>query len=139
ATTMTPALLKLVGWRILRGKERRYIGSESEKSAETKISQPIGTLKAVGLAVVSVGALALLAIPTMDLRLAFPDASSQPEESSGHQAYVATEEAFGEGYNGPLMVVADLPADLSDTEAEEYQLSLGETLAGHEHVDTALP
>ena len=139
ATTMTPALLKLVGWRILRGKERRYMGSEAGKSAETKITEPIGTLKAVGLAVVSIGALALLAIPTMDLRLAFPDASSQPVESSGHQAYVATEEALGEGFNGPLMVVADLPQDLGDAAAEDYQLSLGEALVGHQHIDTAVP
>ncbi|MGO1548964.1 MAG: MMPL family transporter [Nesterenkonia sp.] len=139
ATTTTPALLKLAGWRILRRKERRYIGSTSEKSAESRVSTPIGTLKAVGLAVVSIGVLALLAVPTMDLRLAFPDASSQPEDSSGHQAYVATEEAFGEGHNGPLVVVADLPQDLGDAQAEDYQLSLGETLAAHEHVDTALP
>ena len=55
ATTTTPALLKLAGWRILRAeKERRYIGSTSEKSAESRVSTPIGTLKAVGLAVVSI-------------------------------------------------------------------------------------
>lgn len=139
ATTMTPALLRLVGWRILRGKERRYAGLESEKTAEDRVTEPIGTLKAVGLAVVSLAALAVLAIPTFDLRLAFPDASSQPVESTGHQAYVTTEEALGEGFNGPLMVVADLPAGMEDADAEDYQLELAETLVAHEHVDTTMP
>lgn len=139
STTMTPALLKLVGWRILRSKERRYVGLEPENTAEARVTEPIGTLKAVGLAVVSIGALAILALPTMDLRLAFPDASTQAEDSSGYQAYVATEEALGEGFNGPLVVVADLPEGMGDGEAEDYQLDLGEALVEHQHIDTTLP
>lgn len=139
ATTMTPALLQLVGWRILRRRERRHISHHSHKSAAAAVSEPLGTWRALGLAVVSIGALAVLAIPTLDLRLAFPDASSQPEDSTAHQAYVVTEEALGQGFNGPLLVAADLPQGMDQGEAEEFQVALAEELVEHRHVETALP
>ncbi|WP_300344263.1 MMPL family transporter [Nesterenkonia sp.] len=139
ATTMTPALLKLVGWRILRRKERRYIGLEAPQTAESKVTAPMGRLRAVGFAVVSAATLALLAVPAFDMRLAFPDAGSDPEDSASFQSYVATEEAFGQGMNGPLVVAADLPEGMEDAAAEDFQLDLADQLASHEHVDAVVP
>ncbi|GAA1816987.1 MMPL family transporter [Nesterenkonia flava] len=137
ATTMTPALLKLVGWKILRRKERRRIGLESEKAE--KISTPMSTAKALGIAVVSLVGLGLLAVPTFDLRLGLPDASSESEDSAAHQAYVEIEESFGQGMNGPLVVLADFPEAMEEGEASEYQLDVAEGLADHEHIDVVVP
>lgn len=135
AVTMTPALLKLVGGRILRRRERRYIGAEKQK----KITTPIHTGKALLIAAGALVLLAVLAIPTFSMRLGLPDASSEAEDSTGYQSYFATEEAFGEGHNGPLLLVADLPAELSPAESEELQIELAESLTEHQHIDTAVP
>ncbi|WP_120003558.1 MMPL family transporter [Nesterenkonia muleiensis] len=135
AVTMTPALLKLVDYRILRRRERRYIGQlENEK-----ITAPMHTGKALLIAAGAIALLAVLAVPTFSMRLGLPDASSEAEDSTGYQAYFATEEAFGEGHNGPLVVVADLPAELSPAEAEELQIELAESLTEHQHIETAVP
>ncbi|WP_022872204.1 MMPL family transporter [Nesterenkonia alba] len=138
ATTMSPALLKLVGWRILSRKERRHIGFEEHKPKE--ITEPIGSLKALGLAAAAVVGLGVLAIPTFDLRLGLPDASSQAEDSTAYQAYVETEEAFGQGMNGPLIVLADFPEAFDDEgEATDYQLDIADGLLQHESIDAVIP
>ena len=135
ATTMTPALLSLVDRRILRAKERRYIGMRKTR----KITAPIGQLKALGIAAVSIAGLAVLAIPTFDMRLGLPDASSQAEESASHQAYAAMEESFGQGMNGPLVVVADLPGSPEEDEAQDYQIEIGSELVDRGDIDAAVP
>ncbi|GFZ79070.1 MMPL family transporter [Nesterenkonia alkaliphila] len=138
AVTMTPALLKLVGWRILRRRERRYIGFEEAKPRE--ITQPMGNLKALSLTVLSLAGLAVLSIPALDLRLGLPDASSEAQDSMAYQAYAEIEESFGQGMNGPLLVLADFPAPLETEEAAtDYQLDIAEALIAHEHIDTVLP
>lgn len=135
ATTMTPALLSLVGRRILRAKERRYIGMRKAK----RITTPMSSLKAVGIALVSLAGLAVLAMPTLDMRLGLPDASSQAEDSPAYQAYVSTEEAFGQGMNGPLVAVADLPGSPDEDQAMDYQIEIGTELADRDDVDSAVP
>ncbi len=135
ATTMTPALLSLVDRRILRAKERRYIGMRTSK----RITTPMGSLKALGIAVVSLAGLALLSVPTFDMRLGLPDASSQSEDSTAYQAYASTEEAFGQGMNGPLVAVADLPGSPDEDQAMDYQIEIGTELAGRDDVDSAVP
>ncbi|MCT1606314.1 MMPL family transporter [Nesterenkonia massiliensis] len=137
ATTMTPALLKLTGWKILRRKERRYVGFDTAKSRQ--ITTPMGGLKAAAIALLSIAGLAVLALPTMDLRLGLPDASTEAEDSLSYQAYVETEESFGQGMNGPLVVLADLPADLGEEQPEDYQLDVAETLLEHESIDVVVP
>ncbi|GAB3848266.1 MMPL family transporter [Nesterenkonia populi] len=141
ATTIIPAMLKLVGWRILRPRERRYIGAEwkSGGSAESRIGEPIPVGRSLLYAAASIGALAVLALPAMDMRLAFPDAGSEAEDTAAHQAYMATEDAFGQGMNGPLLVVADFPEGLGDMEAGERQLDVADQLGALDHADTVVP
>lgn len=135
AVTMTPALLSLVGNRILRRRERRYVGMEKQK----RITTPMHTGKAILIAAGALVLLAVMAIPTLSIRLGLPDASTEAEDSTSYQAYMATDEAFGQGMNGPLLVVADLDPELSAGEAEDLQLDLAEELAEHEHISAAVP
>ncbi|MCB1002570.1 MAG: MMPL family transporter [Acidimicrobiales bacterium] len=70
----------------------------------------------------AIGATALLlvlALPVLGLRLGFSDESNFPEDTSTRQAYDLLVEGFGAGFNGPLLLVAELPAgtDLSSLEA----------------------
>ena len=51
-------------------------------------------------------AAAVLAIPMTDMRLGLPSGESYSSGSEQRESYDAVTDAFGEGLNGPLMVVA---------------------------------
>ena len=60
----------------------------------------------------SVGIVALLALasPYLDVRYGFPDAGNNQEATQARQAYDKLAQGFGPGMNGPLLLVAELPA-----------------------------
>ncbi len=60
--------------------------------------------------VVGVAVLLALALPFLDVRFGFPDAGNNREETSSRQAYDMLADGFGPGMNGPLLLVAELPA-----------------------------
>ena len=64
------------------------------------------------------GALVLLvlAVPVLSLRLGFADESNFADDTTTKQAYNLLVEGFGPGFNGPLLLVAELPAG-ADTAA----------------------
>jgi RND superfamily putative drug exporter len=89
--------------------------------------------------VVTVGAMAALAFPALDLRLALPDAGVQPTGSSQRVTYDRISEHFGPGANGPLIVTgsivtSDDPLQLMQDVADELR-----TLPGVEDVPLATP
>ncbi|HEY3958919.1 MAG TPA: MMPL family transporter [Solirubrobacteraceae bacterium] len=51
----------------------------------------------------------LIAAPATALRLGSSDASNDPSSQTTHRAYELLAEGFGEGFNGPLLVVAKVP------------------------------
>ena len=53
--------------------------------------------------------LVVLAIPLFSMRLAFTDAGNDPTTLTTRQAYDLLAEGFGPGFNGPLVIAADLP------------------------------
>ncbi|MGH9276559.1 MAG: MMPL family transporter, partial [Acidimicrobiales bacterium] len=65
---------------------------------------PWATL-AAGLAVIIV-----LALPVLGLRLGFSDEGNYPEGTTTRQAYDLLAQGFGPGFNGPLIVAAEVPA-----------------------------
>ena len=58
--------------------------------------------------VVVVGGLAVCALPAADLRLALPDNGTEEEGTPARDTYEVESEHFGPGYNGPLIVTADI-------------------------------
>ena len=60
--------------------------------------------------VASVALLLVLAAPFLGVHFGLPDAGNDPEDTSSRQAYDMLAEGFGPGANGPLLVVADMPA-----------------------------
>jgi RND superfamily putative drug exporter len=57
------------------------------------------------------GALALLilAVPVLGLRLGFSDESNYAEDTTTKRAYNLLVDGFGEGFNGPFVLVAEVP------------------------------
>ncbi|WP_104053403.1 MULTISPECIES: MMPL family transporter [unclassified Arthrobacter] len=144
ATTLTPALLKLAGMRILSRKERAALDKDQEASASAGKPESIpvkqmSTLRAVLTVVVSIAGLLVIAIPAMDLRTNLPDGSSEAHDSTQYQAYEAVSQKFGEGQNGSLLVVADLPGNPSEEEALVAQGEIARTLFDQQDVAAVAP
>ncbi len=53
--------------------------------------------------------LTLLALPLLSMRLAFTDSGNDPTNLTTRQAYDLLSTGFGPGFNGPLVVAAELP------------------------------
>lgn len=134
AVTLTPALLGLIGSRILSRRAR--------KQEEARTPKPLGRLHsgwAVLRVVVAVAALAVLAIPTASMRLGLPDGSGEATDSTSYLAYHATEEAFGAGVNGPLVVAATLPDAVSDDDETHTQAEIADQLMQLDDVVAVAP
>jgi putative drug exporter of the RND superfamily len=61
------------------------------------------------IAIASTLVMLLFAAPAIALRLGSSDASNDPANQTTHRAYELLARGFGEGFNGPLLVVAKLP------------------------------
>ncbi|TBN58385.1 MMPL family transporter [Glaciihabitans arcticus] len=136
AITLTPALLGLMGERII-GKRSR--AASVTAAAKAKPVRQMSTVRAVVTAVLAVAVLLVIAIPSLSMRLGLPDGSTEPEESSSYLAFSVTEEEFGAGATGPLLVTATLPDGLDDDEVLEQQALIARTVADVEHVTAVAP
>jgi RND superfamily putative drug exporter len=70
--------------------------------------------------------LAVMAIPLLSMRLAFTDAGNDPATLTTRQAYDLVSDGFGPGFNGPLVLAAELPggsADRAAVAAVEHRLA----------------
>ncbi|GAA3803827.1 MMPL family transporter [Cellulomonas soli] len=121
AITLTPAMLALVGRRVLPRREREPVAAAAPVTPVAAGARPMRTRRAVATLVLGVAALGVLAIPSASMRLGLPDGSAEPVESTQYRAYTTTRDAFGAGANGPLLVVAevvDAPAEEALTAAQ---------------------
>ncbi|GAB2885173.1 MMPL family transporter [Streptomyces mayteni] len=129
ALTLLPAVLGVVGDRVLSRKQRAARSDAAAAPAESAGERGAGfrwgalvTRLPVPVLLAGVVGIGLLSLPVLDMRLALPDASTKPLSSPERQAYDLTAEGFGPGYNGPLIAVvtADTPeaATRAATEAQ---------------------
>ena len=138
AITLTPALLSLAGSRVLRRSETRRLAGQTGP-APVAPAKPMATRTAVARVLVGVAILATLAVPGASMRLGLPVGSAEAAGSTQHQAYDRIASTFGEGANGPLLVVADLPGSQTDDQALEAQARVAQTLAGFDDVVAVAP
>ncbi|GAA3436996.1 MMPL family transporter [Kutzneria kofuensis] len=105
AVTLVPALMAFAGRR-LRPRQRRKRKVKRPQVARwwvrTATKAPLVTVIAV------IAALAVCTIPAIDLRLALPDNGTEEQGSPARDTYDVVSEHFGPGYNGPLIVTADI-------------------------------
>ncbi len=136
AITLAPAILGLVGTRLLSRKARTTIG---QPHAAGKPVRRMSTLRAVVTVLVSVVALLVVAIPSMSMRLGLPDGSSEPDDSTSYRAFQVIEEQFGEGANGPLLVTATLDDAVSDDDLLATQVEVAQKIADQRDVAAVAP
>ena len=70
--------------------------------------------------------LAVLAVPLFSMRLAFSDAGNDPPSLTTRQAYDLLAEGFGPGFNGPLVVAADLRGPHAQASIAQLGARLGQ-------------
>lgn len=109
AVTLLPALLGFAGRAIDRWRLPLFHATDTgdTRSLWYRLSRQIQRRPAWWLA----GALALLltlAVPVLHMRLGFSDAGNSSIRLHSRRAYDLLAQGFGPGFNGPLLVVADL-------------------------------
>ena len=127
ALTLLPALLGIIGERICSVKARARTRTAARSSGRGLTNRWVELLVrrpwfAIAGVVVIVG---LAAVPAADMDLGMPTGGTAPHDSTSRQSYDAITRGFGEGYNAPLLVVADPEAG-----GTLDQSSLGEIAAG---------
>ncbi len=133
AITLIPALLSVAGERIRprvrnrslrRPRRRRREGAEPTRFAARWVTL-VTKVPALTVAIV-VAALAVCAIPALDLRLALPDNGSEEPGTPARATYDLIGEHFGAGFNGPLVMSVDIlsstdPVGVVDDVADEIR------------------
>ncbi len=111
--TLLPALLTLAGRRLMRPgwrARRRGKPAVSAPGAHWWLRWSMFVQRRPGkIAVVATVVMLLIAAPATALRLGSSDASNDPVSFTTYKAYELLAEGFGQGFNGPLEVVAKLP------------------------------
>ena len=152
ALTFVPALLALLGNRVLSRRAWRAAGFTTPGEVATRVvpandheeehggwyvrlltRRPWLTVAGV---LVLVG---LLAVPALDLRLGLPGGGNEPANSTAYRSYSTIASAFGPGMNGPLLAVADLPGSPTEAQAYAAQAALATGLAGVRGVEHVVP
>ena len=112
SVTLLPALLGFQKNRVLSRRERRRLASEGPISEDlspfwmrwsTFVSRRPKSLSVLALLLIVAAA-----VPYFSLHLGSSDQGENPPSSTTRQAYDLLAKGFGPGFNGPLVVVAEL-------------------------------
>ena len=133
AVTFTPALLGLIGERVLSRSARGAAPVRAE------VPGPMKTSHAVLAIVAGAVALGVVALPALDMRLGLPDGSTEAADSTQYQAYSITAEQFGAGQNGPLLVTASLAEPMSELDQLPTQVAIAGALMEQDDVVAVAP
>ncbi|RAZ67093.1 MMPL family transporter [Planococcus maitriensis] len=120
ALTLLPALLGLIGERIVSAKTRNK--AQTHNSSKQSFAQGwiTGLLKMKWVAVILVIiVLGTLAVPVAQVNLGMPSGESANQDTAVRQSYDVISDSFGEGFNGPLLVVAK-DQDAAAVNPQEY-------------------
>lgn len=127
ALTLLPAMLSRFGVRLVRPpgtrrgilRRRREVpaGANGGVVAPTTAQGGMGwrrwskTVQARPwpLAIVSLAVMVALLVPVLALRLDSSDAGNNPASTSSRHAFDLLAQGFGQGFNGPLLLVVELP------------------------------
>ncbi len=157
ALTLVPAIMGFFGEKMMPKKKKKAASAEAAKPAKPKKERPatrifrtwehiVTKVPALTVIIVVVG-LGLFAIPASKLQLALPNNGGEPEGTPPRIAYDLTEEHFGPGANGPLIVTADIITsedplqDVDDIKADLEKVDGVKQIAmatPNENADTAM-
>jgi putative drug exporter of the RND superfamily len=110
--TLLPAMLGFAGHKVLASRRPHRARWRSRSGGAVPAGQRWAALvvrRRTPLAIAVIALLALLAVPALRLSLGLPGSADPPTTSSQAAASLITGN-FGAGFNGPLLVVADVDA-----------------------------
>jgi RND superfamily putative drug exporter len=125
--TLLPAILSRFGPRIVRPREARRSPFGRRRTPATVTDGGGAAVSAAPrsrwrqwsemvqarpwpLAIVSLAVMIALLLPVFALRLDTSDAGNDPASTSSRHAFDLLAHGFGAGFNGPLLVIAELPS-----------------------------
>jgi RND superfamily putative drug exporter len=126
AISLLPAVLGFAGRRVLSRKVRKS-GPVAAPAASAPTSVRWGrfvTGNPLLVLLVAIAGLGVVSIPAFQRDLGIPGDEVAPEDSTNRKAYDLIAENFGAGFNGPLLVVLDIP-DGVDGEAAAAAVQAG--------------
>ncbi|MFE4756110.1 MMPL family transporter [Streptomyces mirabilis] len=140
AVTLLPALLGLLGMRVLSRRQRREVAAGRFTPPHEAPGRWARWAAAVQgrpkrMAVIATVLLAAVALPGLSIRLGAADAGNNPTSSSSRQAYDMLADGFGPGFNGPLLLVAKAP----DAQAKARLADLADELTSVDGVAAVAP
>jgi RND superfamily putative drug exporter len=101
--TLVPAVMGFAGDKLAAKGERRHHRDTLAFRWSRQIQRRPGAMASVSL-----GVLVLLAVPVFSIRLGVTDQGNDPTSWTTRRAYDLLASGFGEGFNGPILLAADL-------------------------------
>jgi RND superfamily putative drug exporter len=140
ALTLLPALLGLVGERIVTAKARTKYTAAAKKERHGFSHRWVNATVKYRWAIIVLVVLVLgtAAIPVTKMELGIPSGASANLDTPARQSYDVISKGFGEGFNGPLLLVAE-PKNPSDTISMELLGKLVQELQMHDNVTQVSP
>ncbi|MBW4079891.1 MMPL family transporter [Paenibacillus sp. S150] len=140
ALTLLPALLGLVGERICTAKARTKKAASASKARNGFSHRwANATVKYRWVIIILVIlVLGTAAIPVTKMELGIPSGASANLDTPARQSYDIISKGFGEGFNGPLLLVAQ-PNNPSDKISMETLGRLVQDLQMHDNVTLVSP
>ena len=111
AVTLLPGLLGLAGSKIdkLSIHRRTHVVKPAHEAVAGRWANHVGR-HPVRYAIVGLGALCAISLPALSMRIGVPDDGNAPAHTTQRVAFDQLADGFGPGFNGPILVVVELPA-----------------------------
>ena len=139
ALTVVPALIGLLGQRLLpRRRKAADVGADADRRPASRWVRTVTRRPWVTIGAVVV-LLGLCAVPVSGLRLALTDNGFAEKGSQQRETYDAVAAAYGEGYNSPIVVIADISQPSGSVAAVQGLARDLSQLDGVEGVSLATP
>ncbi|MDX6418133.1 MAG: putative drug exporter of the superfamily [Trebonia sp.] len=116
ALTLVPAMLGFAGTKVITFTRLPWFGTRAGRVARRSAADPGSTAGArwarfvvryrVPVLIAGIALLGVLAVPALSVQLGLPSGASKPASDTQRKAYDLTTRAFGAGFNGALLVVA---------------------------------
>ena len=143
AITATPAVLRLIGFKVLSKKERSGIshdGHQEEHMQPKNAQKPVFVNKHPWIsAFAAIAVLVIAALPFSSMRLGLPDGGAEPKDSSPNRAYVLISDKFGEGFNGQISTVVTMPTAVAKDDQTKLQTQIATDLFSLDNVVAVVP
>jgi RND superfamily putative drug exporter len=110
AVTLLPGLLGLAGTKIdkLSIHRKTHVVKPAEATVAGRWAHHVGS-HPVRYAIIGLGAMCAIAVPALSMRIGVPDDGNAPAHTTQRIAFDQLAEGFGPGFNGPILVVVELP------------------------------